>query len=207
MIFILESKLIFGRLFFKRFGNNERMRKNCVFTVALLLFLALSVLLLSSCDKKTASLETLQENCIRIHIRANSNDEFDQAVKLKVRDAVTNHLVTLLADCKTKRQAYALLENDKENIVKIADLTLKQSNCAYKTSIRLNNEYFPDRTYEDYEFPAGNYDALILELGSGKGDNWWCVAFPPLCFVPSGSGGDKIVYKSWVKETLEKLFG
>ena len=71
----------------------------------------------------------------------------------------------------------------------------------------MNNEYFPERIYGEYTFPAGRYDALIIELGSGEGQNWWCVAFPPLCFVPNSSGGEKVVYKSWIKEILDRIFG
>ncbi len=60
--------------------------------------------------------------------------------------------------------------------------------------------------FRSYEFPAGNYDAVVINLGSGSGDNWWCVAFPPLCFVPDSEGGEKVVYKSWIKEFLDKIF-
>ena len=166
----------------------------------------MTIVLLTSCTTKT-TLEALQSNCIRIHIRANSNDAEDQAVKLKVRDAITTYLSSALECCKTKSQAMTTLETNKQKLVEIADLTLKQYNFTYKSRIRLSNEYFPDKTYDGYTFPAGNYDALVLELGSGTGDNWWCVAFPPLCFVPSGKNGEKIVYKSWIKEMLDKLFG
>ena len=81
-------------------------------------------------------------------------------------------------------------------------LTSKLDGCTSKNEAR----NFPDRKYDGYDFPEGNYDALIIYLGEGVGDNWWCVAFPPLCFVPESEGGEKIVYKSWVKEWLDKLF-
>lgn len=183
------------------------MRKNHQLVIVLILLFCAFALFLTACGStKTASLESLQQNCIRIHIRANSNSQVDQTVKLKVRDAVTEYLTVLLADCTTKNQAYNMLDSNKSKIAEIAETTLKQHNFTYKTRIRLTNDYFPDRVYDEYEFPAGNYDALILELGSGTGDNWWCVAFPPLCFVPGGNNSEKIVYKSWIKEMLDKLF-
>ena len=169
--------------------------------------LSAAIVFTSCSSTNTTSLENLQENCIRIHIRANSNSAEDQAVKLKVRDAVTSYLCKLLANCKTKKDAYILLDQNKAQLVQIANSTLNSSNFEYKTSIRLSNEYFPNRTYDGYDFPEGNYDALVLEIGSGKGDNWWCVAFPPLCFVPSGNNGEQVKYKSWVKEMLDKIFG
>ena len=187
--------------------NTRIMKKQYALILALIFLFLASIILLTSCSQESTRLETLQQSCIRIHIRANSNSAEDQAVKLKVRDAVTAYLCDLLAGCKSKREAFDLLDKNKSKLVEIANSALEQSNYTYKSRVRLSNEYFPDRTYDGYDFPAGNYDALILELGSGTGDNWWCVAFPPLCFVPSGGSGEKIVYKSWIKEMLDKLFG
>ena len=183
------------------------MKRPTLIILSVIFTMLTATLIFSSCSSNNARLQTLQENCIRIHIRANSNSDADQAVKLKVRDDITAYLTELLEGCKTKKDAFVLLDTNKDNLVKIADSTLKQHNYTYKSRIRLSNEYFPDKEYDDYFFPAGNYDALVLELGSGTGDNWWCVAFPPLCFVPSGNSGEKIVYKSWIKEMLDKLFG
>ncbi len=173
---------------------------------ALLLFVLLPCTL-CSCDMSQPSQSELADACIRIHIRANSNSQEDQQVKLKVRDAITEYLQTKLDNCKDKQDAKMTLEKERQNLVYIANNTLYNNNFQYKASIRLNNEYFPDRNYAGYDFPAGQYDALIISLGSGSGDNWWCVAFPPLCFVPNGDSGEKVVYKSWVKEWLEKTFG
>lgn len=184
------------------------MNRNLQLAILILVLLTTLAIFLSACSNANfASLEDLQTNCIRIHIRANSNSAEDQAVKLKVRDAITAYLTDALDGAETKQQAARVIENNKQKLRQIADTTLYQSGFAYKTSVRLNNEYFPDKEYDGYTFPAGRYDALIVELGSGKGDNWWCVAFPPLCFVPSTGPGEKIVYKSWVKEMLDKLFG
>ncbi|MCQ2602566.1 MAG: stage II sporulation protein R, partial [Clostridia bacterium] len=84
------------------------------------------------------------------------------------------------------------------------DKALKDNGFTYKSTVCVKNDYFPDREYGEYFFPAGYYDALMIYLGDGVGDNWWCVAFPPLCFVPSG---EDVVYKSWVKEKLDDIFG
>lgn len=182
-------------------------------TMIALLVIFACALLLCACDisaaAQPAAVKTSQElsqSCIRIHIRANSNSEKDQSVKLKVRDGVTEYLEDKLAVCKTKSEAAAVLEREKKNLVKIADSTLYNNNFEYKTSISIKKEYFPDRRYDGYDFPAGYYDAMVINLGTGNGDNWWCVAFPPLCFIPDGNDGEKIVYKSWVKEMLDKIF-
>ncbi len=161
--------------------------------------------LLCSCSSNPSQ-EELANECVRIHIRANSSSAEDQAVKLKVRDDITAYLQTRLENCKTKNDALNVLENEQQNLVYIANNTLYRNNFDYKASIALKREYFPDRQYEEYTFPEGYYDALIIYLGEGDGENWWCVAFPPLCFVPNSQNGEKVVYKSWVKEWLDKMF-
>ena len=170
------------------------------------MLLALALLSMCACDLKTADQKQLAESCIRIHIRANSNNSDDQAVKLVVRDRITEFLEVALSECRTKSDATAVLFRERSRLTAIADSALKSNGYGYKSSIRMGNEYFPDRVYDGYEFPAGNYDAVVINLGTGSGDNWWCVAFPPLCFVPDSEGGEKVVYKSWIKEFLDKLF-
>lgn len=186
-------------------GNNQRMKKSLTIVALAICVLTLCTLLLCACDE-SVSQQKLASECIRIHIRANSNSSDDQAVKLKVRDEITEYLSDKLAGCKNKKDATSALEREKANLVNIANRTLYANNFEYKASIALKNEYFPDRQYDGYDFPEGNYDALIIYLGEGVGDNWWCVAFPPLCFCPESKDGEKIVYKSWVKEWLDKLF-
>lgn len=149
--------------------------------------------------------QTLSRECLRIHIRANSNSQEDQSVKLAVRDEITRFLSDALEGCKTKTDALDVIDANRQKLVQIANSTLYAHDFEYKASIRINKEHFPDRNYDGYDFPEGDYDAVIIDLGTGEGDNWWCVAFPPLCFVPAGDG-EKIVYKSWIKEMLDKLF-
>lgn len=141
----------------------------------------------------------VQTEYLRIHIRANSNLEIDQSVKYSVKDAVVNYLTPKIAFCETKQEAKELLEDELENIERVADGVLKQSGFNYSSNARLNEEEFPTRVYNGLELEAGYYDALILELGEGVGDNWWCVVYPPLCFVDSSAG---YVYKSKIYEII-----
>ncbi|MEG2450785.1 MAG: stage II sporulation protein R [Clostridia bacterium] len=180
------------------------MRKNTLFIIFAFILLSFSVVLLSACN--SFSQQQLSAECVRIHIRANSNDDCDQNVKLKVRDEITKYLTVQLEGCLDKNDAIATLSSEIPQLTAIADNTLQKHGYQYKSQVRLSNEYFPERKYDGYDFPKGNYDALIVELGSGVGDNWWCVAFPPLCFIPDSGNGEKIVYKSWIKEKLDKMF-
>ncbi len=188
------------------FGKNKIMKNLHIKKISVFIIAALCIFLASSlcgCDRGGSE---LADNCIRIHIRANSDSADDQSVKLKVRDAVTEYLQYALEGCSSKREAANRLINVKSRLCAIADDTLKANGFDYTSDIVYSNEYFPEKRYDEYTFPEGRYDAVIINLGSGKGQNWWCVAFPPLCFTPSSENGEKLIYKSWVKEMLDKLF-
>ena len=165
-------------------------RSICVLLSAVIIF-SVSAIFLGCKDNNTYDGELL-----RLHIRANSNDKEDQAVKLKVRDAI-NAYITDNIDKSTFAEAYAQIEEHLDKISNIADSTLRANGYYYGAKARLSNEYFPSRMYHDVTVPEGMYDALIIELGSGEGDNWWCVIYPPLCY------GEDFKYKSFFAE----LFG
>lgn len=147
-----------------------------------------------------------KQDCVRIHIRANSNSEIDQSVKLDVRDAVVNYLTPLLSDCKSSDDAKEVIRNNLGALKKTSDDVLLDKGFSYRATVRISEEKFPYRKYDDVSFPAGVYDALIVELGEGTGNNWWCVCFPPLCFVPD-DGSENFRYKSKIVEIIKKFRG
>ena len=143
------------------------------------------------------------EAYLRVHIRANSNAEEDQAVKYLVRDGVVEYLTPVVAACETKAEAIDAIGARLEDIACVAERILRENGFGYGARASLREEEFPTRVYEQATLPAGVYDALILELGTGAGDNWWCVVYPPLCF----SGGEvNIVYKSKIAEIIRSFF-
>ena len=141
---------------------------------------------------------------IRIHIRANSNDKADQAVKLKVRDALNAIIEDKLSDAGTFDVAYARLEKLLPSLKKEAVGVLEKNGFGYGARVKLNSEFFPTRTYEGVVVESGYYDALIVELGDGAGDNWWCVVYPPLCYVAAGGEGS-VEYRSLIAELWKKF--
>lgn len=146
-----------------------------------------------------------QESVIRIHIRANSNNACDQEVKLMVRDDILDYITPLIADCENSEAVKNTLSENLQTIENIADNVLKENGYDYVSKAKINNEYFPTREYDGNVFPADYYDALIVELGEGVGDNWWCVAYPPLCFVGNLTGS-KVKYKSKILELINKFW-
>ena len=144
---------------------------------------------------------------IRIHIRANSNSESDQNIKMCVKESVVAYITPLIADCEDSGEVRVVLEDNLDKITDIANDILMCAGFDYLCNAKICEEYFPTRSYGDATFSADYYDALIIELGSAKGDNWWCVAYPPLCFVGEGNDSDNIKYKSKLLELINKYLG
>ncbi len=146
--------------------------------------------------------ESVGTEYLRVHIRANSNSEADQAVKYKVRDAVVAYLTPTVAECGDKETAMRAIGEKLTAVAQVADGVLREEGYFYGAKASLRREEFPTRVYDGATLMAGVYDALILELGTGEGDNWWCVVYPPLCFT---SGNGNIVYKSKIMEIIRKF--
>ncbi len=134
---------------------------------------------------------------LRLHIRANSNSAVDQSVKLAVRDAVNEYIENNIRKSSFD-EAYSEIGKRLGVLDSIATNVLANHGFNYGAKSYLRNEYFPTRVYEDVTVSEGYYDALIIELGEAKGDNWWCVIYPPLCYGDSGS--EKFEYKSFFAE-------
>ena len=117
---------------------------------------------------------------VRLHIRARSDSEEDQAVKLEIRDRLLSKYSSALA-VRDKEGARAELCARLEEIEKDINGWLCEIGCAYGCTVRLEEEWFDTREYGNFTLPAGIYDALIIELGGGAGANWWCVMYPPMC--------------------------
>ena len=143
---------------------------------------------------------TEQGEYLRIHIRADSNEPQAQAVKYRVRDDVVAFLTPLVAEYADKESAMVGVENALDKIAQVASGTLLKNGFLYGATATLETEEFPTRVYDGYTLPAGEYSALIIRLGSGAGDNWWCVVYPPLCF--SKPTGTNIKYKSKIAEII-----
>ena len=138
---------------------------------------------------------------IRIHVRADSDDEAAQAVKYRVRDAIVTLLTPIVAEAETYEEAVALLVANEQVIAEKATGVLRENGFDYAATAALKRETFPTRTYGEVTLPSGDYLALVVELGRAQGQNWWCVVYPPLCFA--GQSGVPITYRSKIAEIIE----
>lgn len=126
----------------------------------------------------------ISSGIVRLHIIANSDADYDQQVKLAVRDGVIAAQRELFPDGIKKE----LTEEEKKKLIQTAREIIKAEGADYGVALETGNFYFPTKEYENITLPAGNYDAVRLVLGEGKGENWWCVMYPPLCFTDSAVG-------------------
>ena len=147
------------------------------------------------------------DSFLRIHIRANSNESLDQQVKYKVKDELVKYLTPILAQADTKEVAMSLVKENLDNISRVAGLVLQKEGYTYGANAKLKSEYFPLRCYDDVVLESGEYDSLIVELGSGAGNNWWCVVYPPLCFVATEDDREGITYRSKILDIINRFFG
>lgn len=137
---------------------------------------------------------------LRIHIRADSNEREAQAVKYLVRDKIVDYLTPVVADCHSVENAVQEVEKRLPQMEYIAQGVLGEHGFFYGARATVRREVFPTRVYGEYTLPQGEYLALIIELGEGEGDNWWCVAYPPLCFTAT----QNVVYKSKILEIIDE---
>lgn len=167
----------------------------------LLLFLVLCGIAFTACSTRIN-----KEDYIRIHIRADSNEEDAQSVKLLVRDEIVAYLTKEASGVSSKSEMKGLIINKLDYLTELANNVLRQNGFAYTAEATLGKENFPTKSYGELTLPEGEYEALIIKLGKGEGDNWWCVAYPPLCFIASeDKGEDGIEYKSVIKEFFDGL--
>lgn len=151
-----------------------------------------------------ASLQKCEVEYLRIHIRANSNSAEDQRVKYLVKDRIVEVLIPYLSDVETFEQAKEVVSQNFSLIESEAEDVLLSEGFSYGCRADIRKEMFPTRTYENLTLEEGEYEALILELGSGEGDNWWCIVFPAFCFTKS-QNSDNIVYISKIWEIINSV--
>ena len=170
------------------------MKKLCI------TFLTFSIIFLSL-TFFGCSLES--KEYLRIHIRANSNETVDQEIKMEVKTILVDFLTPYLSTVHDKEGAIALLKEKIDEMEGLVDNLLNKRGFNYLSNIVLRSEKFPSRVYGNLTLEEGIYDALIVELGKAEGDNWWCVVYPPHCFVNSGTN---YVYKSKILEIINNFF-
>ncbi|MDU6173525.1 MAG: stage II sporulation protein R [Clostridium perfringens] len=143
--------------------------------------------------------EDISEKLIRFHVLANSDSDIDQDLKLRVKDEVLKYISPILNESQSLEESREILKREDKNIIKIAEDYIKSQGFDYTVETTLTRENFPVKEYGNIVLPQGEYEAYRILIGEGKGQNWWCVMFPPLCFIDVTKG--QVAYD----ETEEKM--
>ena len=181
---------------FLNFIKNPKLKMICI--LAFLLFIYTTICAISYA--KSVS-EDLENSVFRLHVIANSDSKEDQNLKYIVRDKLLQYMNSYLSNTSTKEDAIKIANEHLDEFKQVAINTIKEQGYSYNVNVKVGNFEFPTKTYGDISLPAGFYDALRVEIGEAKGQNWWCVMFPSLCFVDISSG----VVPDESKEDLQKV--
>lgn len=154
-----------------------------------IIFLLLAIFILLSANSYVNAVSSnIADGVFRLHVIANSDSVEDQNLKYKVRDALLNYMNSICSDVSSKEDAMNIASEHLEDFKAIAENVIYENNYTYPVSVEIGKYDFPTKNYGDVSIPAGIYDALRVKIGKASGKNWWCVMFPPLCFVDVSSG-------------------
>ena len=172
--------------------------------IIIILLAVLSIVMVYNNFNKSENVK-IPDSAIRFRVLANSNSPRDQKIKEDVRDKMQKELYTLLENSKSIKEARGLINDNMDNFNSILSKEMEDKDYSYTIDYGMHE--FPEKTYKGITYEAGEYESLLVTLGEGKGDNWWCVLFPPLCLMEAEeTNTDEVEYKSFIKEIIEKYF-
>ena len=172
--------------------------KNSLILIILLFF----YIFISAFSYVTAVSQDISNSVFRLHVLANSDSQEDQELKYKVRDNLIEYMNSLCSNITSKDEAITIAQNHLDDFIEISQKTVYENGYNYNVTVEIGNFSFPKKNYGDISLPEGMYDALRVKIGEAKGQNWWCVMFPPLCFVNVSSGIIPEESKELIKEEL-----
>ena len=172
--------------------------------IIIILLAVLSIVMVYNNFNKSENVK-IPDSAIRFRVLANSNSPRDQKIKEDVRDKMQKELYTLLENSKSIKEARGLISDNMDNFNNILSKEMEDKDYSYTIDYGMHE--FPEKIYKGITYEAGEYESLLVTLGEGKGDNWWCVLFPPLCLMEAEeTNTDEVEYKSFIKEIIEKYF-
>lgn len=147
----------------------------------------------------------IPDTAIRLRVIPNSNTSLDQNMKNQVKKYLEQDTYKKLENINNINDARKIINNNLDNIDKSINNIFKKNNYNMDYNINFSYNYFPEKEYKQVKYKEGYYESIVITIGDGKGDNWWCVLFPNLCLVDL-ENNEQIEYKSWVAENLNKIF-
>lgn len=175
------------------------MKKTIIFII--------SIFILFTLFSKTKEKESIiPDSAIRFRVIANSNTAYDQNIKIQIRNLIQNKILELTKDTKSIKEVRNILIEHKEELYNITKEKLDTLGYDKNFKITYGNNYFPEKKYKGLTYKSGNYESLVITLGEGNGDNFWCVLFPPLCTLEVDESTSDVEYKFFIKKIIDKYF-
>ncbi|MGI5850424.1 MAG: stage II sporulation protein R [Christensenellales bacterium] len=174
------------RIGFKKINRNDLILRGLI--TFFIISLCMALIVLSSAKELFKNKGSYSEELIRFHVLANSDSPEDQELKLKVRDRIIEAMNPKFETSKSLEETREIIIHNLEDIEAIASEEIKALGHDYNVKATLGKALFPTKSYGSITLPAGTYEALRIVIGKGEGSNWWCVLFPPLCFIDIKNG-------------------
>ena len=175
------------------------MRKIIVLLISFVLLFSVSYL-----NKEKESI--IPDSAIRFRVIGNSNTAYDQNIKIQIRNLIQNKILELTKDTKSIEEVRNILLEHKQELYELTREKLDSLGYDKSFSLNYGENYFPEKKYKGLTYKSGEYESLVITLGDGKGDNFWCVLFPPLCTLEVDESSSDVEYKFFVKEIIDKYF-
>lgn len=179
--------------------SNSKFKRFILVSVLLILYVCISAV-----SYTHAVTTDIADSVFRLHVIANSDSAEDQNLKYIVRDKVIEYMSSISQNASSKEDVIEIAKANLDKIQAIASQTIRENGYTYSVNVEVGNFSFPSKRYGDITLPPGYYDALRIKIGEAEGQNWWCVMFPPLCFVDVTSGVVPDESKEIMKENLSK---
>jgi stage II sporulation protein R len=171
------------------------------------IIIILSIITLFLLFNKTTDELIIPKDSIRIRVIANSNNTKDQLVKQLVKNKVESDVTNLLINATNIDDVRSILKDNIDIINTKVDEVLKKNDYTTSFNVDFGYNFFPEKQYKGVTYNEGYYESLVITLGNGEGNNWWCVLFPPLCLMETDENNlEEIEYKSFIKEIIDKYF-
>lgn len=179
--------------------SNSKFKRFILVSALLILYVCISAV-----SYTHAVTTDIADSVFRLHVIANSDSAEDQNLKYIVRDKVIEYMSSISQNASSKEDVIEIAKANLDKIQAIASQTIRENGYTYSVNVEVGNFSFPSKRYGDITLPPGYYDALRIKIGETEGQNWWCVMFPPLCFVDVTSGVVPDESKEIMKENLSK---
>ncbi len=149
----------------------------------------------------------IPDGAIRVRVIANSNTIRDQSMKMLVKEYIEDNLSILLLDVDTTSEARDIIYDNIDDLNDHIQEIFLEHGYDMDYEVLFGDNYFPNKEYKGVIYYAGEYESLVVTIGEGQGDNWWCVLFPPLCLLDrTGKEAEDVEYRSWVMDMLDRIF-